>query len=57
MHEVSGAYLFRLRTGARVQPFFGAGGGIIAVQSQEEREFKSCSAASEQAGLALFRWN
>ena len=51
VHEVSGAYIFRLRSNPRVQPFFGAGAAFLQFNPKKDQQFNPVPQSQNKPGL------
>jgi outer membrane protein W len=51
VHEVSGAYIFRLRPSPRVQPFFGAGVALLQFNPKKDQQFNPVPQSQNKPGL------
>ena len=51
VHEVSGAYIFRLRPNPRFQPFFGAGAALLQFNPTKDPQFNPLPHSQNKPGL------
>lgn len=51
MHEVSGAYVFRLRTAGRVQPFIAGGGALLQFNPKKNVSLSPAPQSQNKPGL------
>jgi len=51
LHEVSGAYIFRLKLNPRIQSFFGAGAALLQFNPKKDQQFNPLPQAQNKPGL------
>ena len=51
VHEVSGAYIFRLKLNPRIQSFFGAGAALLQFNPKKDQQFNPLPQSQNKPGL------